>query len=190
MDAREEDLKKFFQEKFTVSQNRGMPEDFDKIQLKVGIQKFYRFNLNTFNIYYAAAILASLALTFSLGMDYLYSRNKIESELFALRSEIIQQRRGFREQSKASTIRKKIGFSSETLKSATKIPEVKATIKPEKKREQIRIESRPHLERDMADTTSPPKPLENKKRDLKKTVYIIKQDTIVRYDSVKVKRRK
>lgn len=192
METTNQKIKNIFQEKFKTPAPSFEVTDFDAIQLQVARKKFYSFKAKSFNIYYAVAITFTFLGTLALGTDYLLTKKKIESQIETLNGKMKQW----------NTIAKYQNNSQEILPiTNTKVKQVEVKLASSaiarkslkeaklpnsaKKSLSAPNDGRIKLPKDTSSSVAV-KPI-----DLKpKTVYIIKQDTIIRYDSVKVKRRK
>jgi hypothetical protein len=202
-------LKELFSSAFADDVNyEGHSEDFLFIDKKLKADAFYKFSFTRFNLYYALAILSSVLLTASVAGHYFLGRQdenqKIQSLIQAVYENqtrvnaidsLLESRKTIVSEEEQYVIQKK-----KTGKSGADTVYVRQVIV----KEQIPVSAGPLLlpETDGASALSTPqsvypvvtdsslntlKPKVPEKKVKVNTVKIIKQDTIIRIDSVKLK---
>lgn len=192
METEDQSIKNIFQEKFKSPSPIFEVNDLDAIQLKVAQKKFYHFKPTQFNIYYAVAIACTFMGMLALGTDYLLTKKKIEAELEVINNKMNERNTVAKLQNnteflKAPTIKLEAQKQVTNKKIANAGKSIKDIKLSHTSKNQHAIDANVVIKLPKDSSVS----LANKPIDLKpKTVYIIKQDTIIRYDSVKVKRRK
>lgn len=167
-------------------------EDWVFIQKNLSRNRFFRFSLSGFNIYYAIAILLSFLFSAAVGIDYLFFIKERENKLI----DSVQNQNGLEETKEVKETSNSINFQTSKIVPKVAVPQKKskeqnfATVKPG-----IVMPDTMKKASDTVDEASeyPPVPedLDSVPENLApevKRIIMYKQDTIINYDSVKVKK--
>lgn len=191
METNEEKIKKIFSDKFDVRQNPLELSDFDKIQIEVAQKKFFKFSGATFNIYYALAIVSTFALSIGMGIDYIIQRKHINDKIMQLdASKAEYQKRAMLNVNESIEVIKTSPDTKVSAEAPKTIDKGKSFPKPKNEQSAKKILNSTNLSQHKDNMIITPILPEIIQQNKPKPVLIIKQDTIIRYDSVRVKKRK
>ena len=182
MENQQDNIGLLFKKQLGNLEQHASIEEWQELEIKYSGKKFFKFHLQQFNLYYAIAILLSVVLSASVATDYLLNKNKI-----AAIAKNIEIQTNVKENAAATQNSKPIvpaeivtNHASNNIKLSNNRPTkvAKSTISKKKN-----VPISPIISADTVTATSSDEILKKANK-----IYIIKQDTIIRYDSIKVKR--
>ncbi len=176
--------------------NMNTNSTFDALQIKLSLQKFFYFHPRHFNIYYATVILTSLVVNVGLGIQYFKNQKAIEKEILAMNAKIDRQQLAYQQLLQNTNLStnalnnrvEKVSRQKVKPSIISKNTQSNGVIK-----EKIKIEKELMAALQGADSSST-KIASTQERKAEetptKTLYIVKQDTIIQYDSIPLIPRK
>ena len=168
------------------------PKSFDALQIRMSLQKFFHFNVRHFNIYYASAIFCCVFFNGVLGVQYF----KNQKEIVEMKVELNNQQIAFQQllQSKILTTMPTNIKDSEVLSKKITVAQIDSLSKNKNlatKKIQLTKPSNPALSTADSLRENVTVPVANNAIQAPaKTLYIVKQDTIIQYDSIPLLPRK
>lgn len=193
MDDSEKILSDIFHQKLDeVAIDFNAPKSFVALQIKMSLQKFFHLNLRHFNIYYASAIFCCVFFNGVLGVQYF----KNQKEIIAMKVELNNQQIAFEQllQSKLQTSLPATIKDSEALPKKVflaQIDSLSTNKNAATKKELLEKPSKSVLSTaDSVNLNVIETVINNNLKAPAKTLYIVKQDTIIQYDSIPLLPRK
>lgn len=191
MENSQEKLRNLLHQKLdNIDVNVNSSSSFDTMQIKLSLQKFFYFHPRNFNIYYAAAILSSVLFNVVLGIQYFKNQNAVENKFMAMEEKISAQHIAYQQLTKNQIIssKPKIINEAEVLPKKMISSDMSRNIKGNSVvNEKIIIAKVSKAEVLATDSTRAKITISNEDKLIKastKTLYIVKQDTIIQYDSI------
>jgi hypothetical protein len=177
------DIGGLFNDKLQDFSPEGSPDEWMGLDLKLNKLSFYKFQLAQFNIYYAALIGLCFSFSSAVFVDHFFIQKKNAQE---------EKISGVSIQT-ADSMLLLPKPSESTLVTKDNLKKVKNPLEPRAKEDAMGLQTHTPLketktvsiEEVKEKTSEPSQPIKTKN-----TVYITKQDTIVVYDTLTIKKRK
>ena len=169
---------------------------YDVLQMKMSMKKFFHFHPRHFNIYYASAIFCSVIFNVVLGIQYFRNQKAIDQKMLAMEVKSHDQQRTFQQLSQNKVLITKPTLNKEGELLTKKFTPSKMDSFGTNKKvagEKTKIEKPYKAALPKADTTLLNATTPHVNHTLQaptKTLYIVKQDTIIQYDSIPLLPRK
>ena len=179
-----------------IDVNMNSSNGFDALQIKLSLQKFFYFHPRHFNIYYAAVILSSVLFNVALGIQYFRNQNAVEKKLMVMEDKISGQHLAYQQLLQNQIIATKPTIIKEVEVLQKKMIASQLSENNKNKsvvNEKIKIVKVSKAEVLVTDSSSSKIAASTVGKVIKaptKTLYIVKQDTIIQYDSIPLLPRK
>lgn len=200
MSEKEDDIfKELFQKEFQNRREAVEEETWDFIAARLEKKRFYKFSFSRFNIVYSLLTIALFSISGISLFVWLGSQGYLDTNSFfntmpdhktldssVIITDTLSPVEANEKNNKTKSIIKDV--TSNRISSPVKTEVSKNdTLIPGTDTNAVSRET-PSFEK--ADSVSPVPPKENKKKVVKKTIYVIKQDTLIKMDTIRPNKRK